>query len=63
MMNSESRWPTVVMNPTSGTLPVTSAFSEDVVPCAMWWVSASIASTVVPSCSARPANTSMTPWE
>jgi hypothetical protein len=34
MMKIESRCPIVVRNPTRGTLPVTRAFSDDVVPCA-----------------------------
>jgi hypothetical protein len=63
MMKIESRCPTVVRKPTGGTLPMTSALSDEVVPWAMWWVSASISSSVMPSCSARATRTSITPWE
>ena len=63
MMKIESRWPLVVRKPTGGTLPVTSAFSEDVVPWAMWWVSASISGSDIPSCSASRVSTSSTPRE
>ena len=63
MMKIESRWPLVVRNPTGGTLPVTSAFSDDVVPWAMWWVRLSMSGSERPSCPASSSSTSRTPRE